>query len=170
MKIILKTKINLGFTLIELLVVIAIIGILSGVILASLNSSRAKSRDTIRMSDMKQIETALQLYYADNNKYPEESHNGCYDGWETSCDAAGNFIDVLRTGGYIPKVSLDPKNNSSYFYAYYNYPAGSNGCASAHAVLAIKNFESPNPSSGVNAKCSLRDWGTEFKYSVLLPQ
>ena len=44
-----------GFTLIELLVVIAIIGILSSVILASLNSARKKGRDSRRLQDLRQI-------------------------------------------------------------------------------------------------------------------
>lgn len=54
---------NRAFTLIELLVVIAIIGILSSVILASLNSARVRSMDARRKSDLIQIRTALELYY-----------------------------------------------------------------------------------------------------------
>jgi prepilin-type N-terminal cleavage/methylation domain-containing protein len=50
-----------GFTLIELLVVIAIIGILSSVVLASLNSARAKGRDSRRVSDLKQIANQVAL-------------------------------------------------------------------------------------------------------------
>jgi len=59
-----------GFTLIELLVVIAIIGILSGVVLASLNSARAKARDAARVTDVQQITKALALYYDSNLSYP----------------------------------------------------------------------------------------------------
>ena len=64
----LKIK-NRGFTLIELLVVIAIIGMLSSVILASLNSARAKARDSKRTASIRQIQTALELYYNDNGFY-----------------------------------------------------------------------------------------------------
>lgn len=50
-----------GFTLIELLVVIAIIGILSSVVLASLNTARQKGRDARRLQDLKSIVTAVAL-------------------------------------------------------------------------------------------------------------
>jgi type II secretion system protein G len=59
-----------GFTLIELLVVIAIIGLLSTLAVVSLNNARQKSRDAKRVSDIKQIQTALELYFADQNAYP----------------------------------------------------------------------------------------------------
>lgn len=59
-----------GFTLIELLVVIAIIGLLSTLSIVALNSARARSRDARRVSDIKQIQTALEMYYNAFNSYP----------------------------------------------------------------------------------------------------
>ena len=53
-----------GFTLIELLVVIAIIGVLASVVLASLNTARAKARDARRISDFKAMQTALAFYFS----------------------------------------------------------------------------------------------------------
>ncbi len=76
-----------GFSLIELLVVIAIIGILSSVVMVSLNSARAKGRDAKRITDVKQISLALALYYdACGRVYPNPA-----DGTSaTSLDGAEN--------------------------------------------------------------------------------
>ena len=61
---------NKGFTLIELLVVIAIIGLLSSIVLASLNQARAKARDAKRISEVHEINNAVQLYITENGHAP----------------------------------------------------------------------------------------------------
>ncbi len=63
---------NKGFTLIELLVVISIIGILATLIGANLNATRSRGRDAVRKSDLKNIQTALRMYYNDNGEYPTD--------------------------------------------------------------------------------------------------
>lgn len=65
----LKNNGQRGFTLIELLVVIAIIGVLASVVLVSLNNARDKSRYARVISDMKQIATASELDYNENNSF-----------------------------------------------------------------------------------------------------
>ena len=62
-------KKNKGFTLIELLVVIAIIGTLSGIVLVSLGTARAKARDAVRKSYIRQVITAQEMILDDDNAF-----------------------------------------------------------------------------------------------------
>ena len=62
-----------GFTLIELLVVIAIIGILSSVVLASLNSSRLRGADAAIKSNLHNMRSQAELFY-------NSSATGAYTG------------------------------------------------------------------------------------------
>lgn len=108
-----------GFTLIELLVVIAIIGILSSVVLASLNSARQKARDSRRIADLKQIQTALELYYDTYRAYPSTSATAANQAAHTigTWGGTGNgnpasFLDELVTRDYMPSVVQDPTNAS----------------------------------------------------------
>jgi uncharacterized protein (TIGR02145 family)/prepilin-type N-terminal cleavage/methylation domain-containing protein len=59
-----------GFTLIELLVVIAIIGLLVTLSILALSNARVASRDSKRVADIKQMQSALELFYDANDRYP----------------------------------------------------------------------------------------------------
>ena len=103
-------KSSRGFTLIELLVVIAIIGILASIVLASLNSARKKGRDARRVSDLKQIQLALELYYdANASSYPLLAYAAL-----NGSTAASS----LTSAGFISAVPTDPTNSGSYIYKY----------------------------------------------------
>ncbi len=69
-----------GFTLIELMVVVAIMGLLAALAVISLNNARQRARDARRISDVKQVQTALELYYLDNQEYPGTPTDGSYNG------------------------------------------------------------------------------------------
>jgi prepilin-type N-terminal cleavage/methylation domain-containing protein len=87
-----------GFTLIELLVVIAIIGTLSGIVLVSLGGARSKARDAVRQSDMRQVISAQELYYGDNEVYVE---------------GADKSDGTRAIGSYLQSIN-DPAQTSNY--------------------------------------------------------
>ncbi len=61
---------QLGFTLIDLLVTLSFVGLILSLTLTSVNTIRASGYDTTRKSEMKQLQTALELYHNDHNSYP----------------------------------------------------------------------------------------------------
>ncbi|MDD3284260.1 MAG: prepilin-type N-terminal cleavage/methylation domain-containing protein [Patescibacteria group bacterium] len=91
-----------GFTLIELLVVITIIGLLSTLAIFALNSARMKARDAKRMSDLKIVSQALEMYHIDNNGYPIGSIN-TWSYYQSDCgnDGVLDYIDEESYNGYL---------------------------------------------------------------------
>ena len=109
-----------GFTLIELLVVIAIIGLLSTLAVVSLNNARQKSRDAKRVSDIKSIQTALELYYVDSGSYPSGTGLALGAGGDctnsSACDtiSSSNGISDSASGTtYMGLIPGDPSNPSA---------------------------------------------------------
>ena len=103
-----------GFTLIELLVVIAIIGLLSTLAVVALGSARVKARDSKRLSDLKQLQTALELYYTDQNAYPSGSGVGLGTG-NYACLNSSGWAAAGCASPYMGQVPTDP-NNGTYTY------------------------------------------------------
>ena len=119
-----------GFTLIELLVVIAIIGILSSIVLASLDSSRKKGRDARRLSDIKQLQLALEVYYDQNNAFPPSISTVGGSCSQTSPNSCASLY--LTVPGYISVVPTDPSDQRNYSYIPYGSTSAAGTCISYH--------------------------------------
>ncbi len=154
---------NKGFTLIELLVVIAIIGLLAMIIMVSLNAARTKARDARRLADIHQLQTALEMYYGDNNQYPVSGGAASPNsGWSNSNDSSWTTLQTAL-GSYMAKLPTDPNQSGSgwpgggsYGYAYFS---SGYGCGQQWYMLVynLENAQGPDP--GVTA-CD----GTTFRY------
>lgn len=135
-----------GFTLIELLVVIAIIGILSSVVLASLNTARSKARDAVRKSDLKQLQNALEVYFNDHGAYPIVSSwsghqtSGC--GISAGLSGSGGYIPNLAPT-YIPVLPVDPSRQFGGCSGYLYYSDGA-----SYKLLDHANGPESFPSAG----------------------
>lgn len=149
-----RMRSNRGFTLIELLVVIAIIGMLSSIVLASLNSARAKARDAKRVADLHQVQNALELFYTQTGRYPQSPGHTYWDGhWFY-------FGECLRSGtncgfsvsGYSSALSQIPQDplhsgpaedtNGSTTY-YPGYPTGCSDGQSYRLATLLENANNP---------------------------
>lgn len=180
-----RRRSNNGFTLIELMVVIAIMGLLSSVLLVALNSARKKGRDARRLADLRQIATALDMYYDTYGQYPPNTDSDCI-GWDTSnMNTANNpnaFIHPLVNSGILAASPNDPGKSTNtfggpYFYVYYRYDptspywlpgwsAPDSNYQRPFYVLALVNFETVtgrHPASP-GWQCPGRDWSTMFTW------
>lgn len=106
-----------GFTLIELLVVIAIIALLSTLAVVALGSTRKKANDAKRLTDIKQVQTALELYYSEHQGYPVTTANGVMLGdANASCLNAAGFAARGCATPYMQQVPHDPSGTALYQY------------------------------------------------------
>jgi len=114
-----------GFTVVELMVTVSIIGILSTITFASFSQAQKRARIAKRISDLKQMQVALEYYYAVNKVYPDsgsawKSECGGVYNWNVGITTANQVIPELIPN-YIPKIPSDPRMdistpNSCYIY------------------------------------------------------
>lgn len=120
-----KSNKNKGFTLIELLVVITIIALLTGFIMSSMSQSRMRARDAKRISDISQIQLAIEQYFDRCQQYPTSIYNDSSNNCPTNTS--------IKLANFISKVPTDSAGSQ------YGYSQNSNLDYVLHASLELTN-------------------------------
>lgn len=120
-----------GFSLIELLIVIAIIATLVTLSVASYTTVNKRSRDTKRKSDIEQLRNALEIYRAENKKYPGAGSGNWTDAGNLSTDLVSTYIAVIPSD---PDTSL-----------VYRYQATTEIGGDYYSYCLSSKIESENP-------------------------
>ncbi|MDP3964576.1 MAG: prepilin-type N-terminal cleavage/methylation domain-containing protein, partial [bacterium] len=155
------------FTLIELLVVIAIISLLATTVMISLRDSQREARDAKRRADITTLMTGLNLYFDENDEYPQSNcteQNGyivCL-----SADAIGTpsyWIPDLQ--GYMTPPPADPgkhlnPNHDTYIYLVHASRQGydlyfqlEEGPQEDNCEIGSIQFFPPEPSETWSTRC-----------------
>jgi type II secretion system protein G len=127
-----------GFTLIELMIVVAIIAILAGILIPNFVNARAQAQTSACESNLRAIATAMELYYADNQRYPDP----------------GNVPDALNTTTvtYLNNTPRDPADAGVTPGKYtFTQPTGDGqsyliACPGTHAASTLAKLNKDNGS------------------------
>lgn len=132
-----------GFTIVELLIVIVVIGILAAITIVAYNGIQERAKFTRVQSDLKNINTALQIYHADEGVYP-------VTGWRYSCSTGmTNFIPGLASiSSNLPQAPCSDSANTNDTWVY-----SSNGVG--YKLLHIRPAFSDNVKNSIPT--NLRD-------------
>lgn len=143
-----------GFSMTELLTMVAVVAIVSSVSLVGITEFRAKARDDRRISDLKLIQTTLELYRVDNERgalsglpyprYPLLDNNVNV----TTCGVSNNLVLDANCNGlvnnptfrlYLTNVPIDPVRQKPYPYFSPACVRPGSGTASDPMIISYAN-------------------------------
>jgi prepilin-type N-terminal cleavage/methylation domain-containing protein len=101
-----------GFTLVELLVAIAIMAILTAIVTANFSLAKARSRDAKRISDIAQLQLALELFFDKCDRYPNPD-GGQMPSTSDQCSYSGSNVKLTD---FIQQLPTDPLSSFQYYY------------------------------------------------------
>lgn len=140
-----------GFSLIEIMVVVLIISTLGSVLFFKMSEASAEGRDAERRGELRNLQSALELYKNKNGRYPTRCANGQawsgQSGTIYACNSGNQYIVGLAPE-FIPTLPTDPRLNgtdSGYVYTV-------NADGTVYKLMAKKTVES-----------QVVDYSNEFK-------
>ncbi len=133
-----------GFTLIEIMVVVVILGILAAFVVPNLMDKPVQAKIIKAKSDISAIESALDLYRLDNNRYPT-TDEGLEALMQKPADA-----QAWKEGGYLKKLPKDPWGKD---YQYLN--------PGIHSTIDIFSYGADGADGGEAANADIGNWTIE---------
>jgi general secretion pathway protein G len=139
-----------GFSLLEVLVSISIIVMIASVLLAGFSAAREKAQDSQRITELRQLKFALELYHNDHGHYPRESEGA------NGKIGEGAGVDAMLEG-YMRSIPIDPAGPGHPLYYYYY--DGNATCGGVGNVAVIFAYNMAQQTGNGSEFCTV--WGGE---------
>lgn len=152
-----------GFTVVELIIVIAIIAVLATISTVSFSRSKARARDSMRISDLNSVAQAILVYKSVNGSYPSNAAGGGL----TYFNVTGTpLVNALVTQKYLSALPHDQKNITDPTWGDYWYYLSDSAHGNFGPILAAR-LEIPNSKGWIYAGTNTTDpYVTDCKRQV----
>jgi prepilin-type N-terminal cleavage/methylation domain-containing protein len=128
---------NKGFTLIELLIVVVIIGILAAIAIPKFSATREKAYFAAMKSDLKNLASQQEIYYADNYAYTSSTTDLAF----TNSEGVNVTLSSVSTSGWAASAT-------------HSALGGSEGCAIYYGTATAPTVGSATPSAPGEVACT----------------
>ena len=119
---------------IELLIVGLIVGVLGIMAVIAVSSARSAARDAIRLSDIRQVQAGVELYFNDTNEYPHSDDYIPLGSSATTCLSNEGFLSTCLSSNtvYLQAIGATPQQGLGEDVACF-------GVANAYCYTARKS-------------------------------